>query len=175
MWNKAVLAGAVVLMAAAPEMLHVVKAAPEPAALPPAPAARAATDTRFKPVCRGDEILDSRPDPAWVSKAFKDDRCQAPRLPAQIDGTSATREQVVAVMAEAKAYAAASDAFQRCVSDFVAAKRVQAAHGGEGLTPSQVIIENHRVLVSQRSKERAAGQVRLAINQFNQYGSDCAE
>jgi len=174
MWSKTALAAAVLLLAATPEFLHVVKAAPEPVRLPLGAVSRAPSDTRFKPVCRGDEVLDSRPDPAWVSQSFNKDNCRAPLLPAALDGFSATREQVVAAMAEAKRYAAAADEFQRCVSDFVAAHRARSAPGPT-LTPSQVIIENHRILVSQRSKERAAAQVRVAINAFNEYGSDCPD
>lgn len=173
MWSKTALAAAVLLLAATPEFLHVVKAAPEP--VPLGAVSRAPSDTRFKPVCRGDEVLDSRPDPAWVSQSFNKDNCRAPLLPAALDGFSATREQVVAAMAEAKRYAAASDTFQKCVSDFVAAKRTEAVRGGRSLTPSQAIIENHRILVSQRSKERAAAQVRVAINAFNEYGSECPD
>ena len=121
----------------------------------------------------GDEVLDSRPDPAWVGQSFNQDNCRAPSLPPLLDGATATREQVVAAMAEAKAYATKAGGFQQCVSDFVAAKRTEADSGGKGLTPSQVIIENHRILVSQRAVERAQAQVRVAINAFNRYGSDC--
>jgi hypothetical protein len=170
MWIKIGLAVGVLAVAAAPELFPVVSAAPEPTPVIAKPA-----PTTFKPVCRGDEVLDSRPDPAWVSQSFNKDNCQAPLLPAAVDGFSATREQVVAAMAEAKRYAAASDAFQKCVSDFVATKRMEAARGGRSLTPSQTIIENHRILVSQRSKEKAAAQVRVAINAFNEYGSECPD
>jgi hypothetical protein len=96
-------------------------------------------------------------------------------LPAALDGTAATREQVVVAMAQAKRYAAVANEFQRCVSDFVAAKRTQAAQGGAPLTPSQIIIENHRILVSQRAVQTAAAQARVAINAFNSYGSDCPD
>lgn len=169
MWIKIGLAAGVLAVAAAPEFFPVVSAAPEPAPV----ISRAAPKT-FKPVCRGDQVLDSRPDPAWVSQSFNRDNCRAPLLPAALDGFSASREQVVAAMAEAKRYAAAVSEFQRCVSDFVAAHRAGSAQGPK-LTPSQVIIENHRILVSQRSKERAAAQVRVAINAFNEYGSDCPD
>jgi len=134
-----------------------------------------AAPATFKPVCRGDEVLDSRPDPAWVRQSFTNDNCQAPNLPPMLDGATATREQVVAAMAQAKAYAAKAEAFERCVSDFVAAKRAEVQAGGKGLTQPQVIIENHRILVSQRSKERADAQVRVAINAFNHYGSSCEQ
>jgi hypothetical protein len=170
MWIKIGLAAGVLAMAAAPEFFSVVNAAPEPVPVISKPAPKT-----FKPVCRGDEVLDSRPDPAWVSQGFNKDNCQAPLLPAAPDGTAATREQIVAAMAKAKRYAAAANQFQRCISDYVAAKRTEAAQGGAPLTPSQIIIENHRILVSQRAVQTAAAQVRVAINAFNSYGSDCAE
>jgi hypothetical protein len=173
MWTKIALAAAGLMLAAAPEIFQVVNAAPEPRALPPtaiAPAARNA-DKRFAPVCRGDEVLDSRPDPAWVAASYNKDHCQAPGFPARLNGATASREQVVAAMAEAKRFGAAADAFQKCVSDFVAARKISSGP----LTPSQTIIENHRILVSQRSKERADAQVRVAINAFNRYGSDCPD
>jgi hypothetical protein len=170
MWIKIALAVGVLAVAAAPEIFPVVSAAPEPIQAISKPAAAPKT---FKPVCRGDEVLDSRPDPAWVGQSFNQDNCRAPSLPPLLDGATATREQVVAAMAEAKAYATKAGGFQQCVSDFVAAKRTEADSGGKGLTPSQVIIENHRILVSQRAVERAQAQVRVAINAFNRYGSDC--
>jgi hypothetical protein len=168
MWIKIALAVGVLAVAAAPEIFPVVSAAPEPALAISKPAPKT-----FKPVCRGDEVLDSRPDPAWVGQSFNQDDCRAPSLPPLLDGVSATREQVVAAMAQAKTYAAKAGGFQQCVSDFVAAKRAEADDGGKGLTPSQVIIENHRILVSQRAVERAAAQTRMAIMQFNSYGSGC--
>jgi hypothetical protein len=175
MLTKIALAAAGLALAAAPGIFHVVNAAPEPRALPQASFVPTAgkNDNRFAPVCRGDEILDSRPDPRWVGESFNNDHCRAPRLPPVLNGAAASREQVVAAMEEVKRYAAAADAFQRCVSDFVAARKTRTASVEKPLSPSEVIIENHRLLVSQRSKETAAAQVRVAINSFNRYGSDC--
>jgi hypothetical protein len=150
MWIKIALAVGMLGVAAAPEFVAL-RAAPEPQ-----PAISKPAPKTFKPVCRGDEVLDSRPDPAWVGQSFNKDDCRAPSLPPVLDGAAATRQQVVAAMAAAKAYAAAADAFQMCVSDFVAAQRAESARGGTALTSSQVIIENHRILVSQRAVERAA-------------------
>jgi hypothetical protein len=105
-----------------------------------------------------------------VGQSYAGDNCQAPVLPARLDGLKASREQVVAGMAAAKRYAAEAAAFQACVSRFIAARRESRP-----LTPSQVIIENHRILVSQRAVETAAGQIKTAIVAFNSYGSDCPE
>jgi hypothetical protein len=175
MWIKIALSAGVVLAAVAPQVLHGPSVQPQPAVQQTQSPSKADGQTRFAAVCRGDQVLDSRPDPAWVRASFNNDHCQAPSVPAFVNGGAASREQIVKAMARAKSYAAAVDTFQKCVSDFVAARRMQAAHGGVALTPSQFIIENHRVLVSERSKETAAAQVRVAINAFNQYGSECPD
>jgi hypothetical protein len=177
MLTKIALAAAGLALAAAPGIFHVVNTAPgglpQVSLVPAASQNQSQSDQRFAPVCRGDEILDSRPDPRWVGESFNNDHCRAPRLPPVLNGATATREQVVAAMEEVKRYAVAADTFQKCVSDFVAARKTRTASVEKPLNPSEMIIENHRILVSQRSKETAAAQARVAINAFNRYGSDC--
>ena len=158
MWKAIVLATAA--LAAAPPFLR----APAPGRV--ALAAPPSAGKTFAPACRDGQVLDSRPDPAWVSRSFDRDNCREPAMPAVPDGTKASRAQVVAAMASAKAYGAAADAFQKCVTGFVAALP---------LTPSQRIIENHRILLSQRSAERAQTQARAVIVAFNAYGSGCED
>ena len=72
-----------------------------------------------------------------------------------------------------KSYTAASDAFQRCIRDFISAKRVQADKNKKPVNMSLVIIETHRIIASENNKNKVAGQVRVAINAFNEYGSEC--
>ena len=91
-------------------------------------------------------------------------------MPAVIDGSSASREKIQAGMDAAKRYAAQAEIFQKCVGDFVAARN---AGSSRPLTPAQVIIQNYRVQVSQKSKETASNQMDMAIMAFNKYGSDC--
>jgi hypothetical protein len=169
MWKTMALIVAVLAPAAVPEIIPVGTTAPQRAPVRVASLVLANGQT-FAPTCRGDQVLDSRPDPAWVGQSFVGDHCQAPSLPGPIDGARATRNEVVAAMARAKRYGVAAEAFQRCVSDFVAARR---AHDAAPLTSAEIIIENHRVLVSQRAKERATAQANAIVNAFNQYGSDC--
>ena len=170
MWKTIALAVAVLVPAAAPRLLHV--APPAPQALPVSVAEVPAAGKTFAATCRGDQVLDSRPDPAWVGQSFAGDRCQSPPMPAPIDGARSTRAQVLAAMSRAKTYQAAADAFQRCVGDFVSARH---AAGARPLTQAEVIIENHRVLVSQRARDRAQAQVNAVVNAFNEYGSDCPD
>lgn len=171
MWKTIVLAVAVLAPATAPQVLHFSGSAPRPEPVRTAAVAPAAGKT-FARTCRGDQVLDSRPDPQWVSQSFAGDQCQSPPLPAPIDGARSSRDQVVAAMTGARRYEAAAGAFQRCVSDFVSARQ---SKGGRPLTEAELVIENHRVLVSQRARQRAAAQVNVAISAFNEYGSDCPD
>ena len=75
-------------------------------------------------------------------------------------------------MAAGKRYAALSDAFLKCIGDFVAARRAQPA------TPagkSFLLVENHRVFVSEKNKKKIDTQVAAEIEAFNAYGSECAQ
>jgi len=158
MWKAIALATAA--LAAAPQVFHA--RAPQGVRVAVAPSA----GKTFAPACRDGQFLDSRPDPAWVSRSFDRDNCREPAMPAVLDGAKASRDAVVAATASAKAYAASADAFQKCVMGFVAARP---------LTSSQRVIENHRILLSQRSAERAQAQARAAIVAFNAYGSGCED
>jgi len=175
MWKTIALAVAALAPAAAPGVLHGIlqtTAAPVQAVLARTADQAPASGKSFAPTCRGDQVLDSRPDPAWVGASFAGDRCQSPPPPTVIDGARASRPQIVAAMAATKRYEAAADGFARCVSDFVATRR---AHGAHPLTQGQLVIENHRVLVAQRAMQRAQSQVNGAINAFNEYGSECPD
>jgi hypothetical protein len=160
---------------AAAGTLVVAKAAPEPAPVAAAKPALSPGDKPLGRICRSGEIVDSRPSPAWVGASFEKDNCRAPGMPAQVDGFTASREQVVASMAAAKNYAAASDAFERCVQKFVEARKIEADDGGRPFAAPLAIIENHRVLVSQRNQQLVAARVRNTITNFNEYGSGCED
>jgi hypothetical protein len=166
MWKSLALAAAALTAAAALEFFPV-RAASEPKPLPDARPTQQAIES-FAAICRSEEVVDSRRDPAWVSQSFVGDNCQAPPPPRVIDGAKASQEEIMAGMAAAKTYAAAADSFQKCVSDFVAARKAASP-----LSPSQAIIQNYRIQVSQKTKAMVAAQTRVAIVAFNRYGSEC--
>jgi hypothetical protein len=171
MWKKAGLGAALLVAIAVPQALHAVHAAPGrlPGALP----AQVAAGKPFAPVCKANEVVDSRPDPAWVGASFAGDNCRAPSMPAPLDGLKATRQQIVAGMAAAKRYAVLSDAYQKCIADFVALRKTQADRGAKPVNTPFVVIETHRILVAQENKKKADNQIKVAINTFNEYGSEC--
>src|ERR1700744_2940 len=100
MWKTIALAVAVRARTAVPGLLHAAKDAPQSQPVGAVPEA----GKSFAATCRGDQILDSRPDPAWVGQSFAGDQCRAPSIPAAIDGTRSSRAQVVAAMVRAKQY-----------------------------------------------------------------------
>jgi hypothetical protein len=154
---------------AAAGAMVVVQAFPEPVTLSRPPAG----DKPFARICKSDEALDARPTPAWVGASFANDNCRAPKMPALVDGFAASREQVVASMNAAKHYVAASDAFERCVQNFVASRKAQAGKSGKPVSMSLIVIENHRITASQRNRKLASARVNTVINKFNEYGSEC--
>ena len=168
---KQIAAGMVLVAAlAAAGAMFVAKAAPERAA-GLAPPVVPAGDKPFARICKSDEVIDARPTPAWVRASFASDNCRAPSMPATIDGFTASREQVMAGMAAAERYAAAADTFERCVQDFVATRKTDKSEKPANM--SVAIIENHRILASQRNKKIVVARMDAVISNFNEYGSGC--
>ena len=54
---------------------------------------------------------------AGAVPAMAQANCTAPVAPAAVDGTTATRDQLVAGITAAKAFIAASDTYQQCILD----------------------------------------------------------
>jgi hypothetical protein len=175
MLKQAGIGAAILVAIAATGALLVARASPEPQPVRTASISKLADGKAFAPICKTNEVTDSRPDPAWVGASFADDNCRAPAMPPKVNGFTASREQVVAAMAAMKRYAAASDAFQRCVQDFVAVRKAEAGQNKKPVNLSLVFIENHRIIASENNKKKVADQVKVAINAFNEYGSGCAE
>lgn len=173
MQRKPALAIAALLaFAAAPVLIHSGYAAPEPPAAPPGRVSPAQT---FKPSCRADALADTRPDPAWVGASYEHDNCVAPLLPRPPDGARASREKIVAAMAHMKTYGQASDRFQRCIVTYLKDRGAQARRNGKPLPGWLTVLENHRILVAQKNKERGEALMRSSIEAFNAWGSECAD
>lgn len=179
MLKKIGLGAAFVAVVASPVVLHAVSAAPEPRPnATPAPWSQSSTQAAanaFGPVCKANQVADTRPDPAWVVASFGNDHCVAPAMPVPLDGYTASREQIVAGMEAAKSYAAKADAYQQCISNYVAIRKAAAGKDKKPIEAALITIEDHRVIASQADKKKAASQIEVAINAFNEYGSECPD
>ena len=78
-------------------------------------------------------------------------------------------------MARMKRYGAEADSFQRCIVNYLSQRRAQAARTGATLPAWLPILENHRILASQKNKERGQSLMRSSIEAFNAWGSECAD
>lgn len=144
-----------------------------PAAKPSLAAKKAPADS-FAATCTTSETVDFRAEPQWVGQSYAKDGCVAPVLPATVDGFSASREQILASMAEQKKYAVAADKYQQCIYDFVAARRTAADKQKKTLDVALVTIENHRIAASEADKLKVAALTRETIRAYNEAGSeDC--
>jgi hypothetical protein len=175
MWKKIGLGAAFLVVIAAPEALHVVSAAPERRPSSLASQAQAAGADAFVPTCKANEVVDTRPDPAWVGQSFAHDNCWAPQMPAPLNGYTATRNQIVAGMTAVDRYIASADVYQKCISDFVSLRQTQAGKGKKPVDMTLIMIENHRITASQENKKKASNRIKVAINAFNEYGSECPD
>jgi hypothetical protein len=165
---------AAVLLAAALASATLLAFGATPAHTPQATAAPAkpASEKPFTAICSANVGEDTSSDPAWVSASFENDHCVAPPMPAPLDGASAKRETIVAAMAAGRRYGALSASFQKCIGDFVAARRAQTnTQAGK----SFVLVENHRVFVSEKNRKRVDNQIAAEIEAFNAYGSECTQ
>jgi hypothetical protein len=168
--KKIGLCAAFVLVVASPEILHVAIAAP---AARLAPAAQTTNANTFVPTCSANEVVDTRPDPVWVGTSFAHDNCWAPAMPSSVNGAAASRAQIVAAMAAEKRYNALAAVYQKCVSDFVVARNAEANNNKKPVDEALNLIEDHRITTSDDNRKKVAALTRNAINDFNEFGSQC--
>jgi len=136
---------------------------------------QSAASQSFAATCSANaKKVDSRVEPAWVGQSFAGDGCSAPGLPKPVDGYSVSRAGVLASMAAQKKYVAQADAYQRCIVDYVAARRAATDKGAKPMAVALLVIENHRLAAALASKQKVADQVTETIRAFNEPGSeDC--
>ena len=171
MRRSAIGAGLCAALAASGALLA--KATPQPQPLVKVSVAPA-DGKPFAPICKSGEVVDSRPAPVWVGQSFARDNCEAPQMPAPVNGLVASREEIVAGMAATRRYAVQSDAYQRCIRDFVIARQSRP-DANKPVAMALVTIENHRILVSETNKKKTKARMEASIMAFNEYGSGCPD
>jgi hypothetical protein len=159
-----------IVVASAATLAFVAPVSPEPAATSSSPAQTAAS---FAAICRtGDEV---RPDPAWMRQSFENDNCWLPQEPPVVDGTKASRDQLMAGLAAAKKFTASADQYQRCISSYLTQRKQEAERTGKPMKATLVTIETHRIVASEASKKRVWGRIAMAVDIFNAEGSECPQ
>ena len=172
-------AGLIVAIAASGAFL-VARAAPAPGKAAPGAAtftslASKTKGTTFAASCGQDMTVDLRPDPEWVTQSFGKDNCWGPDLPPFINGYSADGKKINGTMAAMEKYIAEAHVYQKCIADFVVAKRAEADRTNKPLDKAFLVIEDHRIAASAVNEKKVATEVAISIDQYNQNGSDCTD
>ena len=143
---------------------------PQPAAASFIPPRIAAS---FTAICRTGDA--GRPDPAWMRQSFEHDDCRLPEEPPVVDGTTASRDQLMAGLAAAKRFAAATERYQTCISAYLTQRKQAAERTAKPMKASFVAIETHRMIASEASKKRVWNRITMAVDTFNAEGSECPQ
>jgi hypothetical protein len=103
---------------------------------------------------------------AGAAPAFADDTCQVPPVPAAIDGTSATADQMRASIAAFNAFSKASDTYQGCIADYITAQNAQADKDKKPHDATMIQAEGDKVTANQSAKEKAGTDLNAAIGVY---------
>jgi alpha-beta hydrolase superfamily lysophospholipase len=103
---------------------------------------------------------------AGAVPSFAQDTCPEPPIPTVVDGSTATRDQLVAGIAAVKAYIAASDTYQSCINDYVTAAKAQADKDKKPMDKAIIQTEGDRVTANQNNKQKVGDAINVSIGAF---------
>ena len=103
---------------------------------------------------------------AGAIPAFAEDSCPVPPQPAVVDGSTATKDQVMAGIAAVKTYIAASDTYQGCLNDYINAAKAEADKNKQPLDPALVKLEEDKATASQNSKQTVGDAINTSIGAY---------
>jgi hypothetical protein len=92
--------------------------------------------------------------------------CTAPTAPTAVDGTTATKDQLIAGINAAKAFIAASDTYQECLNTSLEAQKKIAEANKVPLDPSITNDIATKGGDSQTQKERVGAQINAAVTAY---------
>ena len=87
--------------------------------------------------------------------------CVEPTLPAMVDGSTASREQVIASIAAAKDFVAKSDVYQQCIADDLDAKKKAA---GAAFDDQVHTVAMAKVAANQGAKDKLVADTNTQAN-----------
>jgi alpha-beta hydrolase superfamily lysophospholipase len=102
---------------------------------------------------------------AGAVPALADDTCQAPPIPAAVDGSTASRDQVLAAQAAVKTYIA-SDTYQACINDYVTAQKAQADKDKKPMDAATIQTEGDKITANQASKQKVGDDFNTAVGAY---------
>jgi hypothetical protein len=107
-----------------------------------------------------------------ASPALAQSNCLEPVMPAQVDGSVATADQLRAAMAEARAFIAQSSVYQDCLLQEVDAARTQAAAAGQALEPTIEASVRDKIASSQKAQDKVGNAIDGSVSAYKLVHAD---
>ena len=101
-----------------------------------------------------------------TAQAFAQADCQAPVPPASPDGHTATQQQILAAVADAKNYISQSDVYQQCLLDYVAAQKKQATEDKKTFDTYIETSTQKKIEDNQKTKIKIGSEINTAVSDF---------
>ena len=92
--------------------------------------------------------------------------CTAPIAPAPVDGNTVARDVLVAAVASAKSFVAASDAYQDCLNNDLKAQKDKAAAAKVAFDPAIEAAITAKGNDSQAQKEKVGNEINAAVTAY---------
>jgi hypothetical protein len=92
--------------------------------------------------------------------------CIAPVAPAKVDGSTVTKDQLLASIKDAKAFIAASDTYQDCLGADLKAQKDQATADKKPLDPGIEAGINAKVNDNQAQKVKVGAEINAAVGDY---------
>jgi hypothetical protein len=103
---------------------------------------------------------------AAAAPAFAQSNCLAPIPPAAPDGHTATQQQMIGAVGDAKNFIAQSDVYQQCLLDYVQAQKDDAT---KNKTPFDTSIETtaqKQIADNQAAKVKTGADINAAVGNY---------
>lgn len=103
---------------------------------------------------------------AGIAPALAQADCIAPIPPAAPNGRTATQQEMVAAVNDAKNFIAQSDVYQQCLLDYVQTQKKLAAKNKNSFDASIVADVNKKINENQAEKQRTGDAINAAVNLY---------
>ncbi|MBA2588625.1 MAG: hypothetical protein H0U98_08380 [Alphaproteobacteria bacterium] len=101
--------------------------------------------------------------------ALAQGECVEPPMPAAVQGTAVSPDQMRAAMAEAHTFIAQASVYQECLLKEVEAGKTQAAAGGQPFEPMIETSARYKVEASKKAQERVGAAANGALTAFKNH------
>ncbi|HXS06557.1 MAG TPA: hypothetical protein VN723_07200 [Rhizomicrobium sp.] len=101
-----------------------------------------------------------------TAQAFAQADCQAPIAPVSPDGHTATQQQILAAVNDAKNFISQSDVYQQCMLDYVAAQKKQAVEDKKTFDSYIETSAQKKIEDNQKMKIKVGSEINTAISDF---------